>query len=245
MKTKLLKFENNRGVFLEKESDRVAVMIGGFERAATTEKKFKKLADELSISSFRFDYSGIGLSDGDFRNMTVNSMKKELKSVLRKLEKNYKEIVVVSHSLSGCVVSDMKLFKKVMISPALNQKELLRYYFIVSNLKNKKRIGWHNYRDYLNEDEFLEYCAEKGKMTKSNFIDSEYFIENKDRDYSGLVRSNDSILHIHGDKDDKVPIESLNVDFLRSIIVKGGDHDLERPDMIKQWINDTVKFIKE
>lgn len=245
MKTKLLKIKDNRGIFLEKGSDRIAVMIGGFERAATTEKKFKELADQLSISSFRFDYSGVGLSDGNFRNMTIGSMKKELRGVLEEFDWDYKKIIIVSHSLSGCVVSDMKLFKRVMISPALNQKELLRYYFVVSNFKNKKKIEWHNYRDYLNENEFLEYCAGKGKMTKSNFIDSDYFIENKDKDYSELVRGDDNILHIHGDKDDKVPIESLNVDFPRSIIVKKGNHDLERPDMIRQWIDETVKFIKE
>ncbi len=245
MKTKLLKIKDNRGIFLEKGGDRVVVMIGGFERAATTEKKFKELADQLSISSFRFDYSGVGLSDGDFRNMTIGSMKKELKGVLDEFDKDYKKIVVVSHSLSGCVVSDMKLFKRVMISPALNQKELLRYYFVVSNFKNKKRIKWHNYRDYLNEYEFLKYCAGKGKMTKSNFIDYEYFIENKDKDYSKLVRGNDNILHIHGDKDDKVPIESLNIDFPRTIIVKKGDHDLERPDMRDQWVSFAVEFIEE
>ena len=245
METKLLKIKNNRGILLEKESDRIAIMIAGFERAATTDKRFKELADKLSVSSFRFDYSGIGLSDGDFRHMTVSSMQKELKNVLREFKKNYKKIVVVSHSLSGCVVSNMNFFKKVMLSPALNQRELLRYYFVVSNFKDNKRIGWHNYRDYLNEDEFLEYCAKEGKVTKNNFIDSEYFIENKDRDYADFIKDNDNILHIHGDEDDKVPIESLNISFSRSIIIKGGDHDLARPNMRDQWIGPTVEFIEK
>lgn len=247
MKTKLLQINNNRGILVDKKDNKgnkiIVIMIGGFERAATTEKKFKKLADNLSLSSFRFDWSGIGLSDGEFSNVTVSSMKKELNSIVKELGKNYKRFMVVAHSLGCCVVADMEFEKKVLIAPALNQKELLRYYFVVSNFKEKE-ITWDNYRRYLNERKFLKYCKKEDKMTKKNFIGSDYFIENKDKDYSKIIKNNKSVLHIHGDKDDKVPIESLNVKFINSIIVKGGDHDLERPDMMEQWLPQAIKFIE-
>ena len=51
-------------------------------------------------------------------------------------------------------------------------------------------------------------------------------------------------MHIHGNKDDKAPLENLNVEFKNKIIIKGGDHDLERPDMMEQWIKNAVDFIK-
>lgn len=80
-------------------------------------------------------------------------------------------------------------------------------------------------------------------------------MENKDKDYSEILpvqgppldRLNveENILHIHGDSDDKVPLDSLGVEFKRKIIVKNGDHDLERPDMIKQWLLGTVSFLRE
>ena len=73
MRTELLEFKNRKGnilrgiLVLRKEDDKRAVlMIGGFERPTTTQKKFKILADNLNISSLRLDYTGIGLSDGDF-----------------------------------------------------------------------------------------------------------------------------------------------------------------------------------
>lgn len=242
METKLIKINNNRGIFINKNTDLVVVMIGGFERAATTEKKFKKLADNLQFSSFRFDYSGVGLSDGDFSKTTVSSMRKELDDVLNNLKRDYSRFVIVAHSLSACVIAENYNFEKiVLVAPALNQRDLLRYYFTISNID--KKVTWSNYKEYLNEEEFLKNCLLDDKMTKGNYISHNYFLENKDKDYSEILKNKDNILHIHGDRDDKAPIESLNIKFNNSIIVKNGDHDVERPDMINQWVFKTIDFI--
>lgn len=249
MVTKLLEINNNRGILVDRDSNHVVLMVGGFERSTTTEKKFKIIADNINISSFRFDYSGVGLSDGDFSNITVNLMKKEIDDVLTQLKRmDYKKFSVVAHSLSACVVIDINFEKKVLIAPALNQEELLRYWFALSSIKKQKvsaDVDWRNYKKYFNEDNFSQDCKRDDKMTKQNYISSAYFLENKDRNYSNLLKSEDNILHIHGDKDDKVPIESLSSKFTKSIIVNGGDHDLERPDMVKQWINFAIKFIED
>jgi len=78
-----------------------------------------------------------------------------------------------------------------------------------------------------------------------NNISSDYFMENKDKDYSSyLERSKEKILHIHGMSDDVVPFESVNID-LNNILIKEGNHNLERPDMIEQWIKPIIKFIEE
>ena len=84
MKIELLEFNNIngeilRGIFVSKNKDKkkVALMVGGFERSATTQKKFKVLADNLNISSLRLDYTGIGLSDGDFSDLTVDVYKRQ------------------------------------------------------------------------------------------------------------------------------------------------------------------------
>ena len=54
----------------------------------------------------------------------------------------------------------------------------------------------------------------------------------------------DKILHIHGNKDAVVPLESVSVNFSNQIIVEGGDHDLEKPDQTKQWLEKVVEFLK-
>lgn len=227
------------------------ICLHRFERVSTTEKKFKKLADKLAerkIPSFRFDYTGCGLSDGDFKYTTVSSMKNDLEKAISAFKRNVKlkSLVVVAHSLSACVVARYnieKFHKIVLISPALNQKELLRYWFVKSTYP-KDEIDWFNYRKFLDEKEFIKYCKIKLKMTKFNWISDKYFLENKDIDYASFFeKSKSKVLHVHGEKDDKVPLESLTISFQKKILVKEGDHDLERPDMIKQWLEKTIEFI--
>jgi hypothetical protein len=45
-------------------------------------------------------------------------------------------------------------------------------------------ITWNNYKDHLDEDAFLKDCSRTDKMTKANYIDSEYFMQSKDYDFS-------------------------------------------------------------
>ncbi|MCK5320942.1 alpha/beta hydrolase, partial [Candidatus Parcubacteria bacterium] len=240
-----------RGLLLRQSSDKLVLMCGGFERRTTTEPKFKKLTDLLAknnISSFRFDYSGCGLSDGDFSKTTVKTMSDELLLAIETIKKkiDFKILIVVAHSLSACVVASLaekKLFEKIiLLAPALNQKDLLRYWFVKSN--TKKDIDWKNYKQYLNELQFETDCKREKRTTKSNFIGSEYFLENKEKDYSDLLINAQNILHIHGGKDDDVPLESVNIDFTNQLIIKNGNHDLEKPDVFEIWSKKTLNFIK-
>ena len=266
MKTKLVEFKNNRndilrGVYTFPESDNsknCAICLSGFERSAATEKKFKKVADEISrnlMPVLRLDFVGCGLSDGDFRNATLNSLTADFAGAVQCLEeKGIKKFSIVAHSLGCLVVANQieqmknKVEKIVLLSPALNQKDLLRYWFVVSKTKEEKlniEITWNNYKQYLNEDEFLEDCRKTDKTTKANFINADYFLECKDVDLSGNLKPFlDKILHIHGNKDIVVPLESVSVNFPNQIIVEGGDHDLEKPDQMKQWLEKVVEFLK-
>lgn len=261
---KLLEFKNNkseilRGIFIcsiNKKCNRAVLMAGGFERAATTEKKFKVLADKLvrkNIFSFRFDYSGLGLSDGDFSETTIKKMSEDFLSAYETIKEKTgcKEISVIVHSLSACVVAkllDKVAFERiVLIAPALNQRDLLRYWFVASSVKSKdplEKVVWNNFKDFLNEELFLSDCEKKGKMTKENYIQPDYFLENKDKDYSCFFSGKEDVLHLHGDSDDKVPFESMNIKIGNKIIIKKGNHDLERPDMVEQWLKNTINFIR-
>ena len=257
MKTELLEFKNKsgatlRGMLTKYNSKKTVILIHGFEGTAT-QKKFKLIADELSkreISSLRFDYEGCGISDGNFRSFTVKRMTQNFAAAISAVrrENNSDIIIPVAHSLSACVIADYlsekNQFDKIaLMAPALNQKDLLRYWFVQSNNKDKA-INWHNYRGYLKEQEFMRYCRKKGKMTGMNYLDSEYFIENIDKDYSHMLNDySDRILLIHGQEDDVVPLESINVKFRNRVIVKKGDHDLERPDIVSQWLGRCINFL--
>lgn len=259
MKTELLQFNNTkgdilRGIFVlnNENNKKILLMVGGFEGSATTQKKFKAIADKIDFSSLRIDYSGLGISDGDFSKLTVNSLSLDIKTAVEELnKKGFNRIYVACHSLSACAVSLMSehFDKIVLMAPALNQKGLLRYWFTKSlNEKQNltKELNWNNYKQYLNEEAFLKDCQRDDKMTSMNNILSDYFMENMDKDYSSLLEKYENkVLHIHGLNDNVVPLESITVKFNNNILIEKGDHDLERPDMIEQWIIPIIKFIEE
>lgn len=261
MFTKLIQFTNQdkktlRGIYSgAEENKKLVIMVSGFERKASTEKKFKALSDALTeqgIDCFRFDYEGLGLSDGDFSDFTVENWKKDLLSARAEIEKvkEYKSISLVAHSVSGCVAAlvwqEADWEKMVLLGPALNQKELLRYYFAQNKMKKEDpqiEVTWDNFRNYFREEEFQTYIKKEGKMTKENYLLPDYFLKNEDKDYSSYFKEADNVLLVQGDNDKKVPLESFNVSFSQKIIVSGGDHDMERPDLLKQWLSGAVKFL--
>ena len=259
---KLIEFKNKggdtlRGIATLAKSDTIALCLHGFERTAVTEKKFKVLADELlkkNISSFRFDFTGTGLSDGDFKHTTVASMADDLARAMHAISEYGKSMHIVAHSLGACVAAkyshdnSVSFRSIVLLGPALNQKELMRFWFALSSMKKNNpsvKITWDNYQGHLDEPAFSVDCARQDKMMKANYISADYFLENKEEDYGRAFVGMENVLHIHGDSDDKVPLQSITAHFSHRVIVNGGDHDCERPDMREQWIEKVAAFIAE
>ncbi len=263
MKTELIEFNNSKGDILRgilthnQGSKRGVVLTHGFERTAITEKKFKDLSDSLTakgISCFRFDYTGCGLSDGDFASMSVASMTGDLEKAIESFRRRtkIKNIGIVAHSLAGCVVANylenMGSFKKVvLLSPALNQRDLLRYYFTkgyMAKTNPSVKIDWNSFRKHLDEKLFIQDFSKSKKMAKAHYIGKKYYLENMNRDYSDIFYDKNNILFVYGNKDDRIPLEGIDLSRLKKvIIVQGGDHDLERPDMYNQWNKKTVNFL--
>lgn len=237
-----------------------AIFLQGFERNATVEKKAKFMAGELAknnIASLRFDAAGCGLSDGDFSKITLKGRARELLTALDVFQNQCGGLKInfVAHSLGMCPLA--MVFEKiknlinrmVFIAPALNQKDLMRFYFVRDSMKKRgdqTKITWGNYKQYLNDEEFLQDCARAGKMVRENYINPDYFLEAKDLDFSRSFDAiKDRILHVHGEFDLSVPLESLAVVFPNRLIVPGGDHDLERPDFWDQWFPKAVDFLTQ
>lgn len=266
-KTKLIEFWENdellRGILVMPETrnqvENFVLFLHGFERVATSEKKFKVFADKLAaagIASFRFDFSGCGLSEGDFYGTTVARRVSESNAALAILKEkcSLRHVAVVAHSLGAAVLARQMENNSmtapaalVLLAPALNQKDLLRYWFVQNLLSGKNPepcIDWSNYVSYLDEKEFQSDCAKEVRMTAANYIAREYYLENKEVNYKVIPAvPADRVLWVHGNADTKVPRESVREKFLHAIVVQKGNHDLERPDMFEQWIDHAVDFI--
>jgi len=261
----LIEFKNHQGEVLrglldKSTSKRGVIFLHGFERTSV-EIKFKNINDSLrgKINIFRFDFSGCGLSDGNFEDVTVEKMTQELEKavyIFKKYAPQVRELVLVGHSIAGCVALNFvnlnfdTISKIVLLGPALNQRELLKYYFVRAKMWSQKiLINWNNFRQYFVEKEFQQDLHIKKRMRKSHWISNLYFLENKESDYQKLFEalplSTKDILIVHGDSDNKVPLESNNnlPKGLKFVKVLKGDHELERPDMVKQYLTKVIQFV--
>lgn len=265
MKTRLIEFPNSLDQKLRwvmtlpgSKPDKGVICLHGFERCATTEKKFKIIADRLAgrlIATLRFDFSWCGLSDGDFRFTTIEKQGEDFINAVKAFneEAGLLQVNIIAHSLWACILATQihrireQTSKIVLIAPSLNQRELLRYWFVTSQMKKNNpniEITWRNYKEYLNERDFLRDCEINDRMTRVNYLNPEYFRSSKDLDYSACFAwDNSNVLHIHWNNDIVVPLESLRVNFENRIIVENWDHDMERPNQIEQWIDKCVDFL--
>lgn len=263
--TKLIEFqaktgETLRGLIDEADSKKAIIFVHGFERT-TVEAKFKNFVDALKgkVNLFRFDFSGCGLSDGEFKDLTVDKMLGELKTAVE-VFKNYcpqiENFSLVAHSLAGCVVmkflseNNQTMQKVVFLSPAFNQKKLMRYWFASSQAKKEKAsASWFDFQKFFSEEKFQDDLKIRKRMTKEHELLNDYFAQNEKIDFQKYFADIDfpigNILIVHGRADDKVPLES-NDDLpkgMKIIKVSGGDHDLQRPDMVKQYFKQVTDFL--
>ncbi len=243
-------------------SELCALMIHGFERASTSEQKYRILSQKLSqknISNISVDFVWTGVSIWDFANNTISYMTIQLELLLSELKnKWFKKFVMIWHSLWCAIISNIynkseyisDIYKSILIAPALNQIELNRYWFVKWKMWKSDpniKIDWSNYKQYFDENEYQK-SFENWKITKMNFIKSDYFAKWLDFDFNKNYQSLSheqkmNILVIYGDKDETVPQISNDFDFTNKIIVKWWDHDMEKPWQYDQWIDKAINFI--
>lgn len=263
--TKLIEFENPdkellRGLINEANSDNAIIFVHGFERT-TIESKFKNIIDVLDgkINLLRLDFSGCGLSDGSFKDITVAKMVRDLDTFINNIKSIYPNIKTfnfVSHSLGACVVAEyitskeVNFNKLVFLAPAFNQRVLHRLWFTQSKIAKESKnttITLANYLEYFDEREFLLKIETELIPSKEHYISNLYFTENKDADYQDRLYKipSDHMLIIHSLLDDKVPYYSNDKipDGVKKVQLQQGNHDLEYMPVVETYITEVINFL--
>ncbi len=264
-------YDKSRG---DLDSGEIVILMGGFARVATREDLLLTIAKKLNKPSFVFDWHGLGLSKGDFGDVTVERLADDLKRVVSIfVSEGFSRFHLIGHSLGACIIqrfyrqSYVNICKRILISPALNQNFLLRYWFAKKrgydfNFEKwtearSKKTFWQAMTDYgkdnfysaywLHEDEFKRFIEEEKEINGVK-IKSDYWHEEKNNCYEpsehfssrGEV-SGDKILHIHGEKDTTVPYESIEFKFENSRIFKGADHYfLKHEDKVASVVSEFI-----
>ncbi|CAF0924761.1 unnamed protein product [Rotaria sordida] len=266
--TRLVEFKNSRNITLRglliesinSISKTAVVCVAGFEGLSSTAPKFINLTEELLLlpstpiaSVFRYDPTGIGLSDGKYYKIKIDTLVDDLYHAMKYLLNFYKNFIFIGHSLGSCVItkyinSNRNCFiieKIILLAPALNQYDLHRYWYMQEKYGF---ITWENFKRNFNELDFQEYLNSKSidacKSHRAHKILYEFIRLCSQEDFSFQLNDyQNQILHIHGIQDLIVPIESIKDQFKHTLILNTNDHDLEEPDILQEWTMKAVEFI--
>lgn len=243
-------FKNERGKELvgvlhlpEKGKPPLVIICHGFQNSKT-DRKFIKLARVLQkegICVFRFDFEGCGDSEGDPKEITIKNEVADLNSAFKTVQNEFdldlKRVAFVGASLGNVVTSlllkQYKISAKTLVfwSQAFNQRELLK--------------NWYNKED-------IREIMKKGVIDKGDKkIGKNYFLENKNKDYSSaLSELKLPILIIHGKEDKDVPLkfsQQLKRKYknISLIILPKADHKFDDFQSQEQLIRHTQKWLRK
>jgi uncharacterized protein len=202
---------------------------------------FAKLAERLAgegIGSLRFDMLGEGLSEGDYRDLTLRSQAEQLAEVLRFARSKvtyYERVCVVCESLGATALLlqtrwPPDIQTAVLLWPAIYpQKTSLSEYLTPERLGEAAAVG------YVHDDR---------RLIAEGFLLDVMSVGNLHR----FVRALDvPVLLMHGDADSEVPVfQSLDARLppaSRLVVVPGGGHGLLRPEEQQLVLDQAVEWI--
>lgn len=184
----------------------------------------------------RFDFYGLGESDGDFSEMTIGGEIEEAEAIYRwTCEQDYidgKRVILSGHSMGALVASiaapTVKPLGLLLWSPALTMyyQAGLRARTLVGPTKNGWDIGGMELGN-----RFMEEAATMDFLQMA-------------KGYEGPV------LLIHGSEDEQIPVDvvgryqHLYGSRLRAVIVEGANHQFSSLTWRGQVYEESMRFIK-
>lgn len=204
--------------------------------------KIERSLEKFNIASVRFDFTGSGESDGDFKNMTLSSEIEDCENVfefvrtLDYIDKN--DINILGFSM-GAVVA------LVLCS---RHREEIKNAILVSTAVNLYDIFIHGIRgDRLQKFMECGLLDIDGKVIEKNVVD-DIFNYNF---YECAKNVCQNILIVHGDEDRSVP--PIYLVGLKNIIpgktmlkfIEGADHCYDSPEYMNSLISYIDEFVEE
>ncbi len=214
---------------------------------------FVKAARELARSgtaAFRFDFRGSGESEGDFKDISVES---EISDALKALEVVRgmpeiagKKVALLGHSLGGCVASCIAAQSEIVSLVLWAPTAFADYLVEKDGETSKDPYIWlpANFREALEKNGYVDMGGfRRGKA----FFESIRYYDplGAIREYSGPV------LLLHGSEDQTVSL--INSQLLHEsaggrkllVVVDGADHTFASGHWEEQVIGATLRWFAE
>ncbi|WP_283195682.1 alpha/beta hydrolase [Rhizobium sp. AN80A] len=226
------------------------VWLSGYRSDMSGSKavELDRMAAENGLACIRLDYSGHGLSGGEFRDGTISRWLEEAMAVVSHLEPE--RIILVGSSMGGWIALRLaqelaartgapKLDGMVLIAPAPDFTQVL----IEPNLTEKEKTSLAE-RGFFEEPS--EYSPEPNIYTRALIEDGR-----NNRVLSGMIETGCPVHILQGMKDPDVPfshamtlIEHLPADDVVLTFIRDGDHRLSRPQDIERMLSAVKSLVR-
>jgi len=248
MKNIFIKNKNGEklaGVF-HKVNDKkeVVIICPGWPGGKDTEliKSVSEKLEEINTNSFKFDFSGLGESEGKFEESTASKEKEDLNSVIKYFKEKEYKIGLIGHSLGSLII----------VIYASKNKDI--DFLISISSKSKTKGSLNNYykeqQEKIKNNEFF-YYNEKRYGTKFKVF-PKYFEDLSKYNALELVKKiTCPKLFIHGSEDKSLnPKESQdyyeNAEEPKEIkIIEGADHNFTNEKYLNEMIDYCINWIKK
>lgn len=227
------------------------VWLGGYrsDMSGTKAIELDALAERAGLAAIRFDYSGHGVSGGEFRDGTISRWLEEAIAVLEDIKP--KRVFLAGSSMGAWIalrlVQELKKRKRapavkgiVLIAPAPDFTAEL----IEPNLTEAERRSLDE-RDYF--EEHSAYSPEPNIYTRALIEDGR-----KNLVMTGIIETGCPVHILQGMQDPDVPykhalklMEFLPADDVVLTLIRDGDHRLSRPQDIEKILAATMALINE
>lgn len=236
--------ENLVGLLHEAGSKELVILCHGF-RSSKESKTISSLSDSLTsenVSTFRFDFSGNGESEGTFQYGNYWKEVEDLRAIVSFFsDQNRQPSAIMGHSKGGNVV--------VLYASIYNDISIVINISGRFHMKGgiEERLG-KDYVERIEEDGFIDVRDKMGRyayrVTKESLMDR---LKTDMGSACSSVDKNCRVLTIHGSEDDIVPAEDA-LEFAKYIknhklhIIQGANHNYVSH---QQELAETVlKFIR-
>ena len=209
-------------------------------KLSSTITGLKEKLEEKNISTFSFDISGHGESEGKFEETTVSDAMNDILSAIEYVKSlGYSKIGLFGSSFGGAasILAAEKvpeLFVLTLKAPVSDYKNNILVKKGAEEIKNWKESGFFEYKDEKREGSRLAY---------SFFEDLNSFNE-----YESAKNIKTPTIVVHGDNDTEVPIEqsiklATIIPDCKLEIIPGADHKFTNPEDFQKLVNLISEFI--
>lgn len=225
------------------------VWLGGYrsDMDGTKAVELDRFAASVGAACIRFDYSGHGISGGDFMKGTISRWLEESLAVVEHASAGG-PVVLVGSSMGGWIALLLvKALRRrgqsvqgiVLIAPAPD----FTHDLVEPALTDAERRSLEE-RGYF--EEISQYSPEPNIFTRALIEDG-----SENRVLTGIIDTGCPVHILQGMNDDDVPwrhamklVEHLPADDVVLTLVRDGDHRLSRPDDIARMLDAVAAMIR-